>query len=81
MPIPWTACRAPLLYAVALDPNAADDVFLWEEFADGPALKAHFEHDFFKALQMELADLLAEPAGARPLVPVVRRVNPGVTAE
>ncbi|MCW2540415.1 MAG: antibiotic biosynthesis monooxygenase [Frankiales bacterium] len=70
-----------LLYTVAADPNAPEDVFLWEEFADAEALQAHFDHDFFKALQLELADLLAEPAGARPLVPVVRRVNPGVIAE
>ena len=70
-----------LLFTVALDPNAENDVFIWEEFADGPALRAHFEHDFFRALQMELAELLAEPVGARPLVPVVRRVNPGVAAE
>jgi quinol monooxygenase YgiN len=70
-----------LLFAVAADPNEANDVFIWEEFADGPALKAHFEHDFFRALQMELAELLEEPAGARPLIPVVRHVNPGVTTE
>jgi autoinducer 2-degrading protein len=70
-----------LLYTVAADPNAENDVFLWEEFADAAALQAHFDHDFFKALQLELVDLLSEPAGARPLVPVVRRVNPGVTAE
>jgi quinol monooxygenase YgiN len=70
-----------LLYAVASDPNDENSVFLWEEFADGAALQAHFEHDFFRALQMELAELLDEPAGARPLIPVVRRVNPGVAAE
>jgi quinol monooxygenase YgiN len=70
-----------LMFAVAADPNAEEDVFIWEEFADDAALRAHFEHDFFKALQWELADLLVEPAGARPLVPIVRRVNPGVTTE
>lgn len=70
-----------LLFAVAADPNAENDVFIWEEFADGSALREHFEHDFFRALQLELAELLDEPAGARPLIPVVRRVNPGVAAE
>jgi quinol monooxygenase YgiN len=70
-----------LMFAVAADPNDENDVFIWEEFADGNALQEHFDHDFFKALQLELADLLDEPAGARPLIPVVRRINPGVTAE
>jgi quinol monooxygenase YgiN len=70
-----------LLFAVAADPNDADAVFVWEEFADGSAVQAHFEHDFFRALQMELAELLEQPAVARPLVPVVRRINPGVTAD
>jgi autoinducer 2-degrading protein len=70
-----------LLFTVAADPNDEDQVFLWEEFADGAAVQAHFDHDFFRALQLELADLLAEPAAARPLVPVTRRVNPGVPAE
>ncbi|UQX89107.1 antibiotic biosynthesis monooxygenase [Jatrophihabitans telluris] len=70
-----------LLFAAAADPNDEDVVFLWEEFADGAAVQAHFEHDFFRALQLELAELLTEPAAARPLVPVVRRTNPGVAAE
>lgn len=70
-----------LMFAVAADPNDENDVFIWEEFADGDALRAHFDHDFFKALQLELADLLDGPAGARPLIPIVRRINPGVTAE
>ncbi|MGX7677785.1 putative quinol monooxygenase [Jatrophihabitans sp. DSM 45814] len=70
-----------LLFAVAADPNDENQVFMWEEFADGAAVQAHFDHDFFRALQLELADLLDGPAAARPLVPVVRRVNPGVPAE
>jgi quinol monooxygenase YgiN len=70
-----------VLFAVAADPNDEDAVFLWEEFADGAAVQAHFDHDFFRALQLELLDLLAEPAAARPLVPVIRRTNPGVPAE
>jgi quinol monooxygenase YgiN len=70
-----------LTFAVAADPNDEDTAFIWEEFADGAAVQAHFEHDFFRALQLELSELLAEPASVRPLVPVVRRVNPGVTAE
>ena len=36
-------------------------VWAWEEFADEDALRGHFEHDFFRALQLELADLLASP--------------------
>ncbi len=64
-----------LLFAVAADPNDADTVFVWEEFADGGAVQAHFEHDFFRALQLELAELLAAPAAARPLVPVARTMN------
>ena len=69
------------LYAVAADPNDDDMVWLWEEFADANAVQGHFQHDFFRALQLELADLLAEPAAIRPLAPVARRVNPGVTTE
>lgn len=69
------------LFAVAADPNDTDMVWLWEEFADENAVQGHFQHDFFRALQMELADLLAEPPAVRPLAPVARRVNPGVSAE
>jgi quinol monooxygenase YgiN len=69
-----------LLFAAAADPNDDDVVFVWEEFRDQSALRAHFEHDFFRALQMELADILAGPAAVRPLVPVVRRQNPGNVA-
>ena len=69
------------LFAAAADPNNDDAVWVWEEFTDMDAVREHFEHDFFRALQLELADLLAEPAGVRPLAPFVRRVNPGVTAE
>lgn len=68
------------LYAVAADPNDADLVWLWEEFVDGAAVQQHFEHDFFQALQLELADLLAEPPAIRPLAPFTRRVQ-SVSAE
>ena len=44
-------------------------------------MAGHFSHDFFRALQLEMADLLAEPAAARPLTPVVYRVSPGVPTE
>ena len=70
-----------ILFTVAADPNDEDVVWAWEEFADADAIQAHFQHDFFRALQLELADLLTEPAAVRPLAPVVRRVNPGVVAE
>ncbi|HEY3714638.1 MAG TPA: antibiotic biosynthesis monooxygenase [Jatrophihabitantaceae bacterium] len=69
------------LFAAAADPNDADLVWVWEEFADSTAVREHFEHDFFRALQLELADLLAEPVAVRPLAPFVRRVNPEVNAE
>ncbi len=69
------------LFAVAADPNDAGMVWLWEEFADGAAVRDHFQHDFFRALQLEFADLLAEPPAVRPLAPFVHRVNPGVAAE
>ena len=69
------------LFAAAADPNDADLVWVWEEFADSAAVREHFEHDFFRALQLELADLLAEPVAVRPLAPFARRVNPGVNAE
>ncbi len=67
------------LYAVAADQGDDDVVWLWEEFADEDGVREHFEHDFFRALQLELGDLLAGPAALRPLVPVVRRINPNVT--
>ncbi len=69
------------LFAAAADPNDDDLVWVWEEFADGSAVRDHFQHDFFRALQLELADLLASPVAVRPLAPFVRRVNPEVTAE
>jgi quinol monooxygenase YgiN len=69
------------LFAAAADPNAEDLIWLWEEFADVAAVRDHFAHDFFRALQLELAELLAEPAAVRPLAPFARRVNPGVTTE
>jgi autoinducer 2-degrading protein len=69
------------LISVALDPNDDDLVWMWEEFADAAAVQAHFEHDFLRALQLELAALLAEPPAVRPLAPVVRHVNGGVSAE
>ncbi len=64
------------LYAVAVDPNDEDLVWAWEEFRDSDAVEAHFQHDFFRALQLELSELLAQPVAIRPLGPVVRRVNP-----
>jgi quinol monooxygenase YgiN len=67
------------LYAVAADAADDDVVWLWEEFADEDAVRGHFDHDFFKALQLELADLLDGPAAIRPLAPVVTRVNRDVT--
>jgi quinol monooxygenase YgiN len=69
-----------VLYAVAADPNDQNMVWIWEQFADGAAVQAHFEHDFFRALQLELEDLLAESPAIRPLAPVVTRVN-AVAAE
>jgi quinol monooxygenase YgiN len=69
------------LVSVAADPNDEDLVWMWEEFADGTAVQAHFEHDFFRALQLELGDLLAQPVAVRPLAPIARHVADGVTAE
>jgi quinol monooxygenase YgiN len=69
------------LVTVALDPDEDDVVWVWEEFADAAAVQAHFEHDFFRALQLELADLLASPVLVRPMAPVARRVNPSVPTE
>jgi quinol monooxygenase YgiN len=64
------------LFAAAADPNDDDLVWVWEEFADASAVRDHFQHDFFRALQLELADLLAAPVGVRPLAPFTRRANP-----
>jgi quinol monooxygenase YgiN len=64
------------LFAAAADPNDEDIVWVWEEFASVEAVREHFEHDFFRALQLELADLLDGPAAVRPLAPFVRRTNP-----
>jgi quinol monooxygenase YgiN len=69
------------LITVALDPEEEDVVWAWEEFADAAAVQAHFEHDFFRALQLELAELLASPVLVRPMTPVARRVNPSVPTE
>jgi len=69
------------LYVAAADATDDDVVWVWEEFEDEEAVRGHFEHDFFRALQLELSDLLTGPAAIRPLVPIVRRVNPGVAAE
>jgi quinol monooxygenase YgiN len=69
------------LFAAAADAGDEDLVWLWEEFADEDGVRGHFEHDFFRALQLELADLLAAPVAVRPLAPFTRRLNPGVTAE
>jgi quinol monooxygenase YgiN len=68
------------LFAAAADPSDEDMIWVWEEFADGEAVRDHFQHDFFRALQLELTDLLAEPAAVRPLAPFVRRVNPNIAA-
>ena len=69
------------LFTAAADAADVDLVWVWEEFVDEAAVRDHFAHDFFRALQLELADLLTGPAAVRPLAPVVRRTNPGVTAE
>jgi quinol monooxygenase YgiN len=69
------------LFVAAADAGDDDLVWLWEEFEDEDAVRGHFEHDFFRALQLELADLLAGPAAIRPLAPFTRRLNPGVAAE
>jgi quinol monooxygenase YgiN len=68
------------LFAAAADAADEDIVWVWEEFADEDAVRDHFDHDFFRALQLELADLLDGPAAVRPLVPITRRINPGVSA-
>jgi quinol monooxygenase YgiN len=70
-----------LLFTAAADIGDENMVWVWEEFADEDAVRGHFEHDFFRALQLELADLLTEPAAVRPLAPFSRRVAPGVSAE
>jgi quinol monooxygenase YgiN len=69
------------LYVAAADAQDEDVVWLWEEFEDEDAVRGHFEHDFFRALQLELGELLAGPAAIRPLVPVIRRVGPEVPSE
>jgi quinol monooxygenase YgiN len=69
------------LLSVAADPNDEQLVWVWEEFADADAVQAHFQHDFFRALQLEFADLLAEPVAVRPLAPIARHVGDGVSAE
>lgn len=68
------------LYAVAADPNSEDLVWIWEQFEDGNAVQAHFQHDFFRALQLELEDLIADAPAIRPLAPFTHRVN-GVNAD
>ena len=45
------------------------------------ALAAHVEHDFFRALHLELADLLVGPPAVRPLAPIARHTSSGVNAE
>jgi quinol monooxygenase YgiN len=69
------------LFAAAADASDEDLVWVWEEFTDQDAIRAHFEHDFFRALQLELADLLAEPVSFRPLSPATRRATSGAVAE
>ncbi len=63
------------MFAAAADPNDENVVWVWEEFSSLDAVREHFEHDFFRALQLELADLLEGPAAVRPLAPFVRRMN------
>jgi quinol monooxygenase YgiN len=65
-----------LLFSAAADGADEDIVWVWEEFADTDAVRGHFEHDFFRALQLELADLLEGPVATRPLAPFVRH-TPG----
>jgi quinol monooxygenase YgiN len=69
------------LFVAAADPADETIVWVWEEFAGPQAVQEHFQHDFFRALQLELADLLAEPAAVRPLAPFVRHVGTDVPAE
>jgi quinol monooxygenase YgiN len=69
------------LVSVAADPNDDRLVWMWEEFADASAVEAHFQHDFFRALQLELADLLEQPVAVRPLAPSARHTSNGVAAE
>jgi quinol monooxygenase YgiN len=69
------------LFAVAADASDENLVWVWEEFADEDAIRGHFEHDFFRALQLELPDLLAEPVAIRPLTPAARRTASDAVAE
>lgn len=69
------------LLSVAADPQDEDLVWMWEEFRDAAAVQQHFRHDFFQALQLELADLLEEPPSVRPLAPIGRHVSSGRVAE
>lgn len=69
------------LISLAADPNDDHMVWLWEEFQNVEAVQAHFDHDFFRALQLELGDLLTEPPAVRPLAPIARHTSPGVAAE
>jgi quinol monooxygenase YgiN len=64
------------LFAAAADAASEDIVWVWEEFVDEEAVREHFAHDFFRALQLELADLLVQPAAVRPLTPVALWTNP-----
>ena len=68
------------LFAAAADATDSEVVWVWEEFLDEEAVRGHFQHDFFQALQLELEDLLAGPSAVRPLEPFARRINP-VAAE
>ena len=69
------------LISIAADPNDDEMVWMWEEFQNMEAVQAHFDHDFFRALQLELGDLLAQPPSVRPLAPIARHTSSGVTAE
>ena len=69
------------LMSVASDPQDDDLVWMWEEFRDPAAVQQHFRHDFFQALQLELADLLEEAPSVRPLTPIARHTSSGRVAD
>ncbi len=69
------------LMSVASDPQDDDLVWMWEEFQDPAAVQQHFRHDFFQALQLELADLLEESPSVRPLTPIARHTSSGRVAD
>ncbi len=68
------------LFAAAADPNDDELVWVWEEFADADAVRGHFEHDFFRALQLELAELLASAPAAGMIMSATALRDPGELA-